>query len=938
MSMRSNGARAIAAALAFFLSATAQVANGAKATAELKIGESYAGLDTFAEPTAPPFPLSIVTEPPLDREAGHFAYADEAGRVRAFVVTRGPNTRNNGKVDLRWVKKFRKNAVTDTARFTVNKSWLFVETGGAPPQRQQMQAHLQMLVDLKDDSQRIPLVRTQMPNGQLLTWVRPPAVQEQFSHSAQVGTSNAHPSPVLWREHTLLFGDTFYEYWPDVGVQEPESWKQVQSSVRLRSGNAYYETAPYRGEIDLSDVPVGSTYDVLYRLVVSAQDDAHESVSLAQLGDPLDVDSGFIIETDSTPLDDDVTLQLCDAQSDAERFAPNTDLTAMTDRYTGLTWQRCPLGYTLNLNGTLNELSDDRCEAGNDTRSTWQSALQRSVDNSVDGQTDWRVPNIKELESIVEASCSRPAIDTVIFPATVRSEVWSATPTPGDGASAEVIHFSFGETTSLAQTALADVRLVRTDANTPVQRRVGVLVGRPTPLVEGNDGMRALSFPIMLDAPASSDVSIAYSTRDNTASAGEDYVAASGTLLISAGATSAEVQVTVLGDLIGEPNESVILSLDEASSNAYVRIDRAAGQIIDDEPIASVMQSDAVEPQSGTESISFDFVLDRPAVTDVTLNYEVLPGTATAGVDYLSSQNGEIVFPAGERIASTNRALLLDPLVEGDEYLVVRLTGVSENARIGATSGEARAYIIDADDTPWLSRLNDTGIDRCADADNGFLSCPQPGFPGQDAEQGRDFTLNNYADGAAGFVFTKLDVAGAPLPDQDVQYNVTPWDCVRDEHTGLHWEVKTDDGGLRDKDWIYTWYNSTGINDGGRAGVQNGGSCVDATSCDTEKFVAAVNVAGICGFNDWRLPTRDELLSIVMQNGIFSQAPYDPEYFPNTLTLGGYYLTATPRAKWDGVGLDDNFIWSIYWDRGQGEPRDRSKSLPNPVRLVRGAP
>ena len=100
--------------------------------------------------------------------------------------------------------------------------------------------------------------------------------------------------------------------------------------------------------------------------------------------------------------------------------------------------------------------------------------------------------------------------------------------------------------------------------------------------------------------------------------------------------------------------------------------------------------------------------------------------------------------------------------------------------------------------------LNDTGITGCANGTQDFLPCPQPGYPSQDAETGRDAQvgLQKLGAGPAGFDFTKLDRNGYPLPDSAMN-----WDCVRDNVTGLIWEIKTNDGGLRDWDWTYTWCN-----------------------------------------------------------------------------------------------------------------------------------
>jgi len=62
----------------------------------------------------------------------------------------------------------------------------------------------------------------------------------------------------------------------------------------------------------------------------------------------------------------------------------------------------------------------------------------------------------------------------------------------------------------------------------------------------------------------------------------------------------------------------------------------------------------------------------------------------------------------------------------------------------------------------WLSTgilppgeaLNDTGIDWCANETQNFLACPVAGYPGQDAQDGRDKTHDDNSDGHAGFSFT----------------------------------------------------------------------------------------------------------------------------------------------------------------------------------------
>jgi len=224
-------------------------------------------------------------------------------------------------------------------------------------------------------------------------------------------------------------------------------------------------------------------------------------------------------------------------------------------------------------------------------------------------------------------------------------------------------------------------------------------------------------------------------------------------------------------------------------------------------------------------------------------------------------------------------------------------------------------------------KLNDTGITTCANNSSNNLACPVTGFEGQDAEYGRDAqaaagTLTKVGAGKSGFDFTKLDANGNALPA-----SATEWVCVKDNHTGLVWEVKTTDGGLRDKNNTYTWYNSNTSTNGGNAGIENGGSCPDTGNCDTEKYVASVNALnqgqGLCGADDWRMPSREELRSIV------DYGSYNPvintNYFINTQSH--WYWSASAYVS----GSYPAWIVSFY-----GGYDGSYESLYNYVRLVRG--
>jgi len=175
------------------------------------------------------------------------------------------------------------------------------------------------------------------------------------------------------------------------------------------------------------------------------------------------------------------------------------------------------------------------------------------------------------------------------------------------------------------------------------------------------------------------------------------------------------------------------------------------------------------------------------------------------------------------------------------------------------------------------------------------------------------------------FEFTKLDGQGQPLANQDAIYTITPWDCVRDEVTGLVWEVKTVDGGLRDQNHRYTWYNPDPEENGGAPGARDGGDCGGGIRCDTRAYVAAVNRNGLCGANDWRLPTRAELRTIVDYQADFPAI--DTNYFANTIA----------RSFWTSEANDTypNYAWHTDFKFGLASYY-YYKSGPKAVRLVRG--
>lgn len=458
-----------------------------------------------------------------------------------------------------------------------------------------------------------------------------------------------------------------------------------------------------------------------------------------------------------------------------------------------------------------------------------------------------------------------------------------------------------------------------------------------------------------VDASTADTYTITYNVSDAAGNAAEE---------VTRTVTVADTTIPVIS-ITGDNPQSIDqdASYTDAGATATDNIDSGisnseivtGGDTVDTSTVGAYSVTYTVSDSSGNEATATRVVNvidvtapvitlsgDNPQTVALGGTYTEAGATATDAVDDDSTISGNIV------IVST----AVDTSTAGSYTVTYNVSDDAGNAATQVT----RTVTVPA---PAIPRpvLNDSGLTWGGNYPNGNnLDCTGETIAEQDCSHGRDKeeeygNLSKTGAGAAGFDFTKLGVNGGALAA-----TATAWDCVKDNHTGLIWEVKTDTAqgtDLHSKADTYTWYNTDSSTNGGADGTVNepayvfvavaiamaagadgtvnesadvctGYSSGDtATYCNTEAFVARVNSAGHCGATDWRLPTAYELQSIVDFGR--SNPAIDTAYFPNTETT--LYWSSSPSA-YSSYGA-----WVVGFNYGYDDDGDRLNG--NHVRLVR---
>lgn len=237
-------------------------------------------------------------------------------------------------------------------------------------------------------------------------------------------------------------------------------------------------------------------------------------------------------------------------------------------------------------------------------------------------------------------------------------------------------------------------------SETPALVRIqssGTITGNAT---EGSQ----LLFSIERVGPTGTQISVEYSTVDGTAKSGLDYASQSGIATFAPGEVRKEIAISLLPDLVFDPGEVFTLEL-RSPQRAQLGVPSVArAEIVEASPViqftsgsyacAEAPHFQTTENQPMWIGVRRENLADFPNLVS-SVQYEITPGTAVHGQDFLGALQGTLEFPTGVRDLYIPLTLVNDGLPEPAKTLSVRL--VSANGAVLNTSNVTTVTILDDD-------------------------------------------------------------------------------------------------------------------------------------------------------------------------------------------------------------------------------------------------
>jgi uncharacterized repeat protein (TIGR01451 family) len=193
---------------------------------------------------------------------------------------------------------------------------------------------------------------------------------------------------------------------------------------------------------------------------------------------------------------------------------------------------------------------------------------------------------------------------------------------------------------------------------------------------EGNS-VSSVSFAVRLTPASSQTVKVQFRARDGTAIGGRDYstnAGISGTLTFNPGTTNLSIFLSggLIGNTLVQSNRFFVMNLTNASNAVIAKAEGICWIVEDDFYQIAVASTSVIEGNGGVTNASFTLSLTPTNNQTVSVDYQTLTGTASAGIDYIPKA-GTLVFNPGITNKSIAVAVFGDSLFETNETFFLTL-------------------------------------------------------------------------------------------------------------------------------------------------------------------------------------------------------------------------------------------------------------------------
>ena len=235
-----------------------------------------------------------------------------------------------------------------------------------------------------------------------------------------------------------------------------------------------------------------------------------------------------------------------------------------------------------------------------------------------------------------------------------------------------------------------------------------ISIDNPT-IAEGSSGNTDLTFTVSLDKPQIAAVTVDYAVTGGTATSGDDYtILADGTLTFAAGETSKTVVISVIGDTNVETNETIELTLTNATGAALIADASGTATITNDDSAAVTIADISANEDAGTVTVTAS--LNNGVQGGFTVNASTTDGTATTTDSDYTAISGEVLTFAGTAGETQTFDITLgsDTKLEANETLTVAISTLAATT-LGVDITDQATVTITNDDNASLTIANVSG-------------------------------------------------------------------------------------------------------------------------------------------------------------------------------------------------------------------------------------